>query len=343
MIRALTTTQERDRMTTAVATVEKGAVLTAADMRAQINLIQEVMRATMKENVHYGTIPGTPKRSLWKPGAEVLCAVFRIAPSYRLEDLSTDDVVRYRVVCVGTHQTSGIMLGEGLGEASSNEQKYKWVKAYRREWDGTPGNRRRIKYGYDKQKREEYEIFQVRTEPADIANTVLKMAAKRAQVAMTLNVTAASDIFTQDVEDLPEELQREVGERGGGEDGATATEQKGYKRASPKGGAAAKPSTTGGTMTVHATATVSGGSEPVKTSENGVEYATEGMIAHFTKKIEAAGSTWGKELMHAKLAPDSRITKAQCQQMLNNAMKPGGGSRQPTPEELDFARGPGGA
>jgi hypothetical protein len=33
------------------------------------------------------------------------------------------------------------------------------------------------------------------------------MACKRAQVAMTLNVTAASDIFTQDIEDLPEELR----------------------------------------------------------------------------------------------------------------------------------------
>jgi hypothetical protein len=33
------------------------------------------------------------------------------------------------------------------------------------------------------------------------------MACKRAMIAMTLNVTAASDIFTQDIEDLPEELR----------------------------------------------------------------------------------------------------------------------------------------
>jgi hypothetical protein len=33
------------------------------------------------------------------------------------------------------------------------------------------------------------------------------MACKRAMVAMILNVTAASDIFTQDIEDLPEELR----------------------------------------------------------------------------------------------------------------------------------------
>jgi hypothetical protein len=33
------------------------------------------------------------------------------------------------------------------------------------------------------------------------------MACKRAMIAMTLNVTAAPDIFTQDIEDLPEELR----------------------------------------------------------------------------------------------------------------------------------------
>jgi hypothetical protein len=186
-----------------------GQVMTAADVRSQINLIQEVMRGVMKVDVHYGTIPGTGKPSLWKPGAEVLCATFRIAASYRTEDLSTDDYVRYRVTCIGTHQGSGVVMGEGIGEASSNEQKYKWVKCSNREWEATPENRRRVKYMTSRNG--DYEIKQVRTEPADVANTILKMAAKRAQVAMTLNVTAASDIFTQDIEDLPEGLQTEEG------------------------------------------------------------------------------------------------------------------------------------
>lgn len=187
---------------------------TAAALRDQVNRIQEVMKAVMigpskehPEGVHYGKIPGTPKPTLYKPGAEVLCATFRIAPSYKIEDLSTTDYARYRVVCVGTHQSTGIVLGEGLGACSSGEEKYKWRKAYDKEWNATPENRRRIKYGYNKEDRREYEIKQVRTEPADLDNTILKMAAKRAQVAMTLNVTAASDIFTQDIEDLPEELR----------------------------------------------------------------------------------------------------------------------------------------
>ena len=38
---------------------------------------------------------------------------------------------------------------------------------------------------------------------ADCYNTVLKMAYKRALVAATLNATAASDIFIQDLDDTP--------------------------------------------------------------------------------------------------------------------------------------------
>jgi hypothetical protein len=36
--------------------------------------------AGAKSLTHFGTIPGTPKPSLWKAGAEVLCMTFRLAP-----------------------------------------------------------------------------------------------------------------------------------------------------------------------------------------------------------------------------------------------------------------------
>lgn len=185
---------------------------TATEIKAHVQRIQQVMSAVMKDKTHFGVIPGTPKPSLWKPGAEVLCATFRIAPSYRVDDLSDHDRIRYRVTCVGTHQNTGTVLGEGMGECSSNEEKYKWKKATNREFEATDESRRRVKYGYDRDRRQEYEVKQVRTEPDDLANTILKMACKRAQVAMTLNVTAASDIFTQDLEDVPEEMRETIAE-----------------------------------------------------------------------------------------------------------------------------------
>ena len=176
--------------------------MAVADIISHVAVVQEVMRAVMKKDVHYGIIPGTDKPTLLKPGAEVLCMAFRIADSYYIEDLSDLHTVRYRVTCTGTHQVSGVVLGAGMGEASSAEEKYKWRKAFDPEFNAAPENMRRKKFGYNKQKREQYEILQVRTEPADLANTILKMANKRAKMAMTLNVTAASDCFNQDLEDM---------------------------------------------------------------------------------------------------------------------------------------------
>lgn len=196
--------------------------MAVAEILSHVTRVQEVMRAVMKPDVHYGIIPGTDKPTLLKPGAELLCMTFRIGPTYHVEDLSTDLVVRYRSTCIGTHQTTGVVMGTGMGEASSGEGKYKWVKAYREEWDATPENLRRIKYGWDKKKREKYEVMQVRTDPADLANTILKMANKRAYLAMVLSVTAASDCFSQDLDDMEERLREHLAEQGGGEPQAEA-------------------------------------------------------------------------------------------------------------------------
>jgi len=201
-----------DMMATELAVIDNTAkALTVAEVKSHVQLIQQVMQAVMKPKVHYDTIPGTDKPSLLKPGAEVLMATFRIAVDPRVEDLSTGDEIRYRVFCVGTHQTTGTILGTGLGECSSGEEKYKWRRAVcEEEFDGTPETRRRVKFGRKQQGH--YTVQQVRTEPSDVANTVLKMAKKRALVDFTLTALGASDMFAQDLEDLPEEVREAVTE-----------------------------------------------------------------------------------------------------------------------------------
>lgn len=176
--------------------------LTAVQVRAQVNLIQEVLQGVMKKETHYGVIPGTDKPTLYKAGAEKIMATFRLAAEPMVEDLSTPDCIRYRVK-IRMVSPSGVVVGYGIGECSTNEEKYKWRKAYDNEFNATPEDRKRVKQG-------KYTTKQVRTEPADLANTVLKMAKKRALVDATLTTTAASDIFTQDIEDLPEELRDEI-------------------------------------------------------------------------------------------------------------------------------------
>lgn len=185
----------------------QGDRLTAVEIRAQVNLIQEVMKAVMKVDVHYGKIPGTPKPTLYKAGAEKILMTFRIAAQVaNIEDLSTPDAIRYRVTMRAISQTSGAMLGEGSGECSSDEEKYRWRRpVHENEYLAAPADRKREKY-----QRDGSVWQQVRTEPADVANTILKMAVKRALIAMTLVVTAASDVFAQDIEDLPEEIRESV-------------------------------------------------------------------------------------------------------------------------------------
>lgn len=212
----------------AVVELKQGALaapsgrMAVADIIQHVAVVQEVMRAVMKPDVHYGKIPGAgDKPTLLKAGAEVLCMVFRIADSYEVTDLSTADCIRYRVNCIGTHQTTGIIMGSGLGEASSSEEKYKWRKAVcHDEWEETPANMRRVKHARGKGGTT-YKMEQVRTEPADLANTILKMANKRAKMAMVLNVTAASDCFSQDLEDMDEALRDHLARHG--EDDAPAT------------------------------------------------------------------------------------------------------------------------
>lgn len=184
----------------ALAHSQQSGRMAVADIISHVAMVQEVMKAVMKPDVHYGIIPGTDKPTLLKQGAEVLCMAFRVSDTYQVEDLSTSDVVRYRVTCIGVHQMNGITLGSGMGEASSGEEKYKWRKAWDEEFNATPANMRRIKTG-------KYTTKQVRTEPADLANTILKMANKRAKIAMTINVTACGDMFGQDLEDMEETLR----------------------------------------------------------------------------------------------------------------------------------------
>lgn len=188
-------------MSNEVAVSDEKFPMTANAVIARVRRIQEIKQAVMKKDIHYGVIPGCQKQSLYKPGAEALLMTFRIAAEEpKVEDLSTPDAIRYRVTRNGS--VGGVLVASGVGECSSDEEKYKWRFAVcEAEFEKTPEDRRREKF-----KRDGSTIKQVRTSPADVANTILKMADKRAYIAMTILATAASDMFGQDLEDLPAEI-----------------------------------------------------------------------------------------------------------------------------------------
>lgn len=192
---------------------EEEPILTLAELKAKVNLVALVMRDVMKKDTHYGIIPGTPKPSLYKAGAEKLSMTFGIATSTEiLEERMTELEVTYVVRTTATSQHSGRFLGAKIGVCSTEEEKYRWRKPVGQEYDETPEDRRRNKW--KKSANGTYQEKQVRQDLGSVRNTILQMADKRATVAVIRQVTAASDIFTQDVEDLPEEA------RGAAEEGA---------------------------------------------------------------------------------------------------------------------------
>ena len=211
-------------------TVDPAAsALSVQQVLGQVALIQQIMHAAMKEGEHYGRIPGCgDKPTLLKPGAEKLCLTFRLAPTYDVEERAVDRGHReYRVQCALTSILGGTFIGQGVGICSTMEGKYRYRQGAaeptdkpvpRAYWDvrqedpakaqeliggkgftvkKVDGKGWMIAKGGEKVEHDN---------PADHYNTVLKMAKKRALVDAVLTATAASDIFTQDLEDITANL-----------------------------------------------------------------------------------------------------------------------------------------
>lgn len=158
-----------------------------SDIRQRIQAVQEVMRGVMKEGTHFGTIPGTPKPSLWKAGAEVLCLTFRLAPI--LESRVVADDLECEWPYMATKRDGSIVHGTCLGFFEVE------AKCTITGINGETFSRCSARCCSREAKYRSLPLF-------DIRNTVLKMAEKRAFVSAVLMATGASDIFTQDIEDI---------------------------------------------------------------------------------------------------------------------------------------------
>jgi hypothetical protein len=179
---------------------------------------------------------------------------FRLSNDTEIERIELPREHReYSVKCT-LYSPEGQRLGTGVGSCTTMEGKYRFrvgggdvteipvTKAY---WDAkkediskankilkTIANMAGLegdKFGTKKNEAGQWVITTFTGEriehdnPADYYNTCLKMAKKRALVDATLTTTAASDIFTQDIEDMPEVIP-----------GARATEAQPEQKAEPE-------------------------------------------------------------------------------------------------------------
>lgn len=200
------------------------------NLRAKVNKIKQEI---LKPKIHYDTLPGTQKPTLLQEGADSLGLAFKIAFTFdnQMEGDGIDEIaVRSR--CTATYE--GIVLGDCEGYASSNEEKYKWRYAvHENEFENTDPDRRRLKW-----KRDGTSIKQVRTEPADIVNTILKMSQKRAKLGVIKTVLAIGEMFSVDIDDIPPEIRQSLTES----EGPTEPKRKSEtKKKAPAKKKAAKP------------------------------------------------------------------------------------------------------
>jgi len=197
---------------------------------ARRQAIVDFTKAVMVKDTDYGRIPGTTKDTLLKPGAEKLTTLFGLSPRFGIVEKSLDWTGRdhndepffyFQYRC--SLWRGDLLVGEGIGSCNSWEKKYRWRNAelvcphcgqnsvikgkaeYGGGWlcwgkKGGCG----AKWADGDKAIESQDRGQVANQnPADLVNTLDKMAQKRALVAATLIAVNASEFFTQDVEDMP--------------------------------------------------------------------------------------------------------------------------------------------
>jgi hypothetical protein len=161
------------------------APLALDEMRQMLGYVEDFVKSILKEGEDYARVPGTDRSSLLQPGAEKIKFAFSLADeyttlerhvepdrewTYRTFDKRTQTEVerkargyfRYEVRCDLVHRKSGVIWGSCVGVCESSE----------RGRENAP------------------------------ANTIIKMAQKRAMVGAAKSVAFLSGRFTCDVEDL---------------------------------------------------------------------------------------------------------------------------------------------
>ena len=204
--------------------------------KQRLHEFQQFVAECMVEGEDYGTIPSTPKPTLYKPGADKLCELYGLSDSYTIL-AKTEDFDRglfdYTVECCLTSRRSNQFISSGLGCCSTWESKYRWRNASRKcptcgkeaiikgkaDWGGgwicyKKKDGCGAKFAENDTAITSQEVGRVdNPDIIDLKNTALKMAKKRAKIDATLSATRSSGIFTQDMEDI-KQAAPEAGEVG---------------------------------------------------------------------------------------------------------------------------------
>ncbi len=226
--------------------------------------IKQVMVEVLRENVHYGIIPGTDKPTLYQAGAQILQFVFRLVPKKKAEHIELPHGHReVRTDIEIWSLKTNRQIGLGVGTCTTMETKYRYRNADpiitdkplpRGFWKLKKQNFAAAiemiggkEFTFKKQdgqwwiakktgEKVEYE------NPADYYNTVEKMSFKRGYVMGIINALAAGDILAPPLEEEEADEERHAGGKEGKEASGKDGKETGDKKdANQAGGTASKP------------------------------------------------------------------------------------------------------
>ena len=190
----------------ALSLIDSVDIATIQGTMQKIATFQAVIQKNLKSDHDYGVVAGAgSKPTLLKPGGEKICMMFGLNPEYEFLEKTEDYkemFFTYNIKC--TLFRNGSPVSQGVGNCNSKESKYAYVNS-----DTIPDNmdpsmceKKTDRYGRTKYKIPNPKI-------ADLVNTILKMAKKRAFIDAVLQVASLSDVFTQDLEDMKEFINQE--------------------------------------------------------------------------------------------------------------------------------------
>jgi len=205
-------------------------VMSIAEMKDRYQMMARITGEIMREGQDYGAIPGTGKKpSLLKPGAEKLTTFFGLRKEFDIVKQDEDwmgtehggePFFYYLVRC--SLWRDNVLVAAADGSCNSWESRYRYRKAERvcpqcqadaiikgkQEYGGGWVCFKKrggcgAKFPDGDQAIEGQQTGRILNKDIyDQVNTILKMAEKRALVATTLLAVAASEFFTQDMEDI---------------------------------------------------------------------------------------------------------------------------------------------
>jgi hypothetical protein len=204
-------------------------------LRLGLDRFDMMMREVLEPGVDLMTIEGVPKPILTLSGAEKICFVARLVPSFIVErsigSPPESPAIHYVIRCnLHLGNDGGPVVAQGVGSANSHEKKYRWRNAEKKcpacsvigavvksKFDAKPGTEFagtkpwfcwKKKGGCGAEFAEDDTRITGQTlgmvenaDPYDLDNTLLKMGKKRALVDAAKTATASSGRVTQDLDE----------------------------------------------------------------------------------------------------------------------------------------------